>query len=67
MTCQSEAILIKVDNVKIILPLVKMSVCFSLLRSAIMCVRGHHSSIHRPVVSNIDLSFTEGKLNIESN
>ena len=28
--------------------------CFSLLRSAIMCLRGHQSSIHRPIPACID-------------
>jgi len=29
-----------------------------------MCVRGHCSSIHRPVVSNVDIAFSEGRLNM---
>jgi len=28
---------------------------------------GHRFSIHRPVVSNVGLVFSEGRLNIESN
>ena len=45
----------------------RWQVSFSLLRSAIMCVRDHCSSIPCPVVSNVDFSFSEGRLNIESN
>ena len=40
-------------------------VCFSLLRSAINCVRGNHSTIRRPVVANVDLTFSEGKMKDE--
>ena len=40
-------------------------VCFSLLRSAIMCVRGNRSTIRRPVVANVDLAFSEGKMRDE--
>ena len=36
--------------------------CFSLLRSTIMCVRGNRSTIRRPVVANVDLAFSEGKM-----
>ena len=36
--------------------------CFSLLRSAIMCIRGHCSVAHRPIPSNIDLAYSEGRL-----
>ena len=45
----------------------RYQVCFSLLRSAVMCVRGHCSSICRPVVSTVGLAFSEGRLKIESN
>jgi len=45
----------------------RCQVCFSLLRSAIMCVRGHCFSIRNPAVFNDDLVFSEGRLNIESN
>jgi len=37
-------------------------VSFSLLRSAIMCVRGNRSSVRRPVVDNVNVGgvyFTE--------
>jgi len=47
--------------------LVETGVLFLLLISAIMCVRGHCSSIRHPVVSNVDLAFSEGKINIEPN
>ena len=30
-----------------------------------VCIRGHHSSICCPVVSNFDFTFSEGRLNIE--
>jgi len=40
-------------------------VCFSLLRSAIMCVRGNRSAIYRPAVANVDLAFFEGKMKDE--
>ena len=36
--------------------------CFSLLRSAIMCIRGHRPVAHRPIPSNIDLAYSEGRL-----
>jgi len=36
--------------------------CFSLLRSAVMCLRGHRSSFNRPITSNIDLAYSEGRL-----
>ena len=32
-------------------------VCFSLLRSAIMCVRGNRSTIRHPVAANVGLAF----------
>ena len=38
---------------------------FSLLRSATLCLRGAHSSYHRPIFSNlnlIDLALSEGKV-----
>ena len=37
---------------------------FSLLRSAIMCLRGSRSSLHHPELSlqNIDLAITEGRV-----
>ena len=37
--------------------------CFSLLRSAIMCLRGHRSTVHRPTSTSIDLAYPEGRLN----
>ena len=37
-------------------------VCFSLLRSAVMCLRGHRSSVGRPSTTNIDLAYSEGRL-----
>ena len=36
--------------------------CFSLLRSAIMCLRGHRSAVHRPIPSDVDLAYSEGHL-----
>ena len=36
--------------------------CFSLLRSAVMCLRGHRSVTSRKVTSNIDLAYSEGRL-----
>ena len=36
--------------------------CFSLLRSAIMCIRGHRFVAHRPIPSNFDLAYSEGCL-----
>ena len=36
--------------------------CFFLLRLAIMCIRGHRSVAHRPIPSNIDLAYSEGRL-----
>ena len=36
--------------------------CFSLLRSAIMCIRGHCSVAHRLIRSDIDLAYSEGHL-----
>ena len=40
--------------------------CFSLLRSAIMCIRGHHSVAHRPIPSNVNLAYSEGCLTPEA-
>ena len=37
-------------------------VWFSLLRSAVMCLRGHRSSVGRPSTTNIDLAYSEGRL-----
>ena len=36
--------------------------CFSLLRSAVMCLRGHRSSVGHPSTINIDLAYSEGRL-----
>ena len=36
--------------------------CFSLLRSAVMCLRGHRSSVGRPSTTNVDLAYSEGRL-----
>ena len=36
--------------------------CFSLLRSAIMCISGHRSVAHRPIPSDIDLAYSEGRI-----
>ena len=36
--------------------------CFSLLRSAVMCLRGHSSSVGHPSTTNIDLAYSEGRL-----
>ena len=36
--------------------------CFSLLRSAVMCLRGHRSSVGRPPTTDIDLAYSEGRL-----
>ena len=36
--------------------------CFSLLRSAIMCIKDHRSMGHGPIPSNIDLAYSEGCL-----
>ena len=40
---------------------------YSLLRSAIMCLRGAHSSVHHPAVSpeNMDLAFQEGRIPLQ--
>ena len=35
---------------------------FLLLRSSVMCLRGHCSSNHHPITSNIDLAYSEGHL-----
>ena len=40
----------------------RCQLCFSLLRSAIMCIRGHRSVAHRPIPSNIYLAYSEGRL-----
>ena len=37
-------------------------VCFSLLRFAVMCLRGHRSSVGCPSTTNIDLAYSEGRL-----
>jgi len=36
--------------------------CFLLLRSAVMCLRGHRSSFNHPITSIIDLAYSEGRL-----
>ena len=36
--------------------------CFSFLRSAAMCLRGHRSSVGRPSTTNIDLAYSEDRL-----
>ena len=36
--------------------------CFSLLRSAVMCLRGHRSSTSHLITSMIDLAYSEGHL-----
>ena len=36
--------------------------CFSLLKSEVMCLRGHRSSVGCPSISNIDLAYSEGHL-----
>ena len=41
----------------------KCRLCFSLLRSAIMCLRGHCSTVHCPTSTSIDLAYSEGRLN----
>ena len=40
--------------------------CFSLLRSAIMCLRGHRSTVHFPTPASIDLAYSEGRLNADA-
>ena len=40
--------------------------CFSLLRSLVMCLRGYHSSNHSPSTSYIDLAYSEGRFTLES-
>ena len=39
--------------------------CFSLLRLAIMCLRGHHSTVHCPASASINLAYSEGRLNAD--
>jgi len=36
--------------------------CFSLLRTSVMCLWGHRSSTRRPATTNIDLAYSEGHL-----
>ena len=48
-----------------VLCLIRCQLSFSLLRSAIMCLRGARSSKHRPVrpdISSVDLALSEGRL-----
>jgi len=40
--------------------------CFSLLRSVVMCLRGHRSSKSHPVSANVDLVFSEGYLDADT-
>ena len=40
--------------------------CFSLLRSAIMCLGGYRSSVHHPTSASIDLAYSEGRLNADA-
>ena len=40
--------------------------CISLLRSAIMCLRGHRSSVHHPIPACVDMAYSEGRLNADA-
>ena len=40
--------------------------CFSLLRSAIKCLRGHQTSVCCLVTANIDLAYSEFRLNADT-
>ena len=41
---------------------VRCRLCFSLLRSAVMCLRGHRSLTSHPMPSMVDLAYSEGHL-----
>ena len=41
---------------------VRYRLCFSLLRSAVMCLRGHRSSTSHPIPSMVNLTYSEGHL-----
>ena len=46
---------------------VKFRLCFSLLRSGVICLRGHQSSKCRPVSAvNVDLAYSKGCLELFS-
>ena len=40
--------------------------CFSLVRSAIMCIRSHLSVAHRPIPSNVNQAYSEGRFTPEA-
>ena len=40
---------------------VRCRLCFSLLRSAVICLRGYRSSTSRPIPSMVDLAYSEGR------
>ena len=40
----------------------RCGLCFSSLISAVMCLRGHRSSIGHPSTTNIDPAYSEGRL-----
>jgi len=41
---------------------VRYHLCYSLLRSGVMCLRGHRSSSSRPMSTNVELAYYEGRL-----
>ena len=40
----------------------RCTLCFSLLRPLVMCLKGHRSSTRCPATTNIDLVYSEGRL-----
>ena len=47
---------------------IRCRLCFSLLRSAIMCLRGSRSTYHHPTgPDNIELASSEGRISSEEN
>jgi len=45
---------------------IRCRLCFSLLKSGVMCLRGHRSSNSHPVPANVDLAYSEGRLDAEA-
>ena len=40
----------------------RVSFVFFILKSSVMCLRGHRSSNSHPVPANVDLAYSEGRL-----
>ena len=55
-------------QLKIVKKTIRCRLSFSLLRSAVLCLRGARSSRHRPVFSSaasLELAIVEGRLSVD--